>query len=319
MSSSGLRFFLKLAISAALIWVIIERLGLADVAERVKAMSVGGMLLVVLLLLLQCVVASIRWEWIIRVMGYFFPFTAALKAWLIGYFLGQGFPSTIGQDAFRAIRLRNIGVPTSISIEIIVMDRFTGVVALVLLAALTLPVFFSLASDSAPLWPVALVIGCGILGTGLLFSTISMPKQLARFKIAALISRFRSNLKRLAGSPNNLLWTFLPALVAHLLTVLAAYIIAWDGGTRIGFLQCLAIIPPAIFVSLIPISIAGWGIREGSIVAAGLLIGIPSADALFMSVMLGLGFLVVGLIGGVVWLVTGARRPMSRNNDSVAR
>jgi len=310
MSSSTLRFLLKLAISAALIWLIIVRLDLADVAERVKAVSVGGMLLVVFVLLLQCVVISIRWEWIIRAMGYSFPFAAALRAWLIGYFLGQGFPSVIGQDAFRTISLRHTGVPTSISIEIILMDRFTGVVALVLLAALTLPVFFSLASNTTALWPVALVIACGIFGTGLLISPLSMPKRLANYKGAVLISRFRSNLKHLAGSPINLLWTFLPALVAHLLTVLAAYIIAWDGGVQIDFLQCLAIIPPAIFVSLIPISIAGWGIREGSIVAGGLLIGIPSAHALFVSIMLGIGFLVVGLIGGVVWLATGARRPI---------
>lgn len=300
-----LRFALKVAVSGGLIWLILLQIDIGELGARIKPISAGGIVLVVLVLLLQCVVASLRWAWIIRVMGYSFPFAAALRAWLIGHFLGQGFPSTIGHDAFRVVSLRLSGIPTPAAFEIIVLDRFTGLIGLMLLVAVTLPLLVSMAPNPAPLYPLAIITVGAVLAVILLFSRFSMPTLHLRFPALVVVSQFRSNLRRLVETRRNMLWMLLPALSAHLLTVLAAYIIARDGATQIDFLQCLAIIPPAILVSVIPLSIAGWGIREGSVVAGALLIGIPTADALFVSVLLGFGFLAVGIIGGLIWLVTG--------------
>ncbi|MGC2520395.1 MAG: lysylphosphatidylglycerol synthase transmembrane domain-containing protein [Burkholderiales bacterium] len=316
MRSGPMRFGLKLAVSVALLWLIVQKLDLADLAAKVKTVSPGGALLVVAALLMQSVVASLRWEWIIRVMGHHFPFAAALRAWLIGQFLGQGFPSTIGHDAYRVMSLRGSGIPATAAFEIIVLDRLTGVVALVLLAAATLPLLFHLASDTAPLFPLVLLIGGGMLATVLLLGPFSLPGLLERYPRLTIVSRFRANLRRLVATRHSVAWVLVPALAAHLLSVLAAYVIARDAGTRFGFVQCLAIIPPAILVSLIPLSIAGWGIREGSVVAAALLLGIPAADALLVSIVLGLGFLAVGMIGGLVWLIGGGVRPAPAGGDA---
>src|SRR5579859_6600915 len=97
------RFALKLAVSLGLVWIIVERLDVSELATRIRALSLSGALLVVALLLGQSVVASVRWEWIIRTMGYSVPLLTALRAWLIGQFLGQGLPSTLGHDAYRIL------------------------------------------------------------------------------------------------------------------------------------------------------------------------------------------------------------------------
>ena len=79
---------------------------------------------------------------------------------------------------------------------------------------------------------------------------------------------------------------------------------------------------PVILISIVPISIAGWGVRETAMVAAFAYAGLAQADGLIVSVLFGGGLLLLGIAGGVVWLLTAERaerrimpeRP--RRNDS---
>jgi uncharacterized membrane protein YbhN (UPF0104 family) len=62
--------------------------------------------------------------------------------------------------------------------------------------------------------------------------------------------------------------------------------------------------------TFIPISIGGWGVREGAALLAFGLFGTPPEDALAISILFGLVYSVIGLFGGVVWMLFGyARRP----------
>jgi uncharacterized protein (TIRG00374 family) len=316
MFSGLLRFALKLIVSAAVVWLVVRQLNFSDVVSRLEAVSTGGSLLVILVLLTQCVVTSMRWEWIVRMLSFSFPFSAALRTWLIGHFLGQGFPSTVGQDAFRVMIMRRSGIPTMSALEIVLLDRFAGVVGLVLLATATLPILVKLSTDTSLLIPLSIILIGAIAAIALIFSQLRLSSFLSGFAGLAFLSQLRANLKRLVETRRQCMLLLGTSLAAHLLTVLAAYVIARDGLTQITVLQCLAIVPPAILMSLIPVSIAGWGVREGSMVAGAMLLGIPTAEALFVSLMLGLGFLVVGLIGGLVWLVGGSTYLTAANAEN---
>jgi uncharacterized membrane protein YbhN (UPF0104 family) len=56
-----------------------------------------------------------------------------------------------------------------------------------------------------------------------------------------------------------------------------------------------------MMVTLIPISIAGWGVRESAMVVAFGLIQVPRSDAIAVSLLFGMTLLVTGLPGGVLW------------------
>ena len=61
--------------------------------------------------------------------------------------------------------------------------------------------------------------------------------------------------------------------------------------------------PPVLLVITIPVSIAGWGVREGAMVAALGLIGVPVEGAVVLSIMYGLLGLLPAIPGGLFWLV----------------
>ena len=60
-----------------------------------------------------------------------------------------------------------------------------------------------------------------------------------------------------------------------------------------------------VVITLVPISIAGWGIREGAMIFGFALVGVAEADALALSVATGLCQIVAGIPGGLIWLARG--------------
>ena len=59
--------------------------------------------------------------------------------------------------------------------------------------------------------------------------------------------------------------------------------------------------------STIPISIAGWGVRESALVLAFFYAGLPESDGLLVSVLMGGAMFAVGILGGLVWRVGSDR------------
>jgi hypothetical protein len=55
-------------------------------------------------------------------------------------------------------------------------------------------------------------------------------------------------------------------------------------------------------VTVFPISIAGWGVREGAMVAAFAYAGLAQSDGLIVSLLFGLSSLLIGAVGGVIWI-----------------
>ena len=70
----------------------------------------------------------------------------------------------------------------------------------------------------------------------------------------------------------------------------------------------MVLVPPVLLVTTLPISIAGWGVREGAMVGAMALIGVPQEGALVLSLILGLLSLIACLPGGVVWMMSSEKR-----------
>jgi len=58
-------------------------------------------------------------------------------------------------------------------------------------------------------------------------------------------------------------------------------------------------------VATIPVSIAGWGVRESSMIVAFAYAGLAQSNGLTLSILFGIVSLVVGVVGGIVWITSG--------------
>jgi uncharacterized membrane protein YbhN (UPF0104 family) len=76
----------------------------------------------------------------------------------------------------------------------------------------------------------------------------------------------------------------------------------WALGLRYDLVTYFVIVPPAILLTVIPISLAGWGIREGVMVTLFAMIGADKAAVLALSILYGLTLIIVSLPGFVMYL-----------------
>jgi hypothetical protein len=81
-----------------------------------------------------------------------------------------------------------------------------------------------------------------------------------------------------------------------------ALLVGW-GVAPLAAVGCALLVPAVLEIAMLPISIAGWGVREGVAMIAFSGFGVSSNVAFGSSIVFASIALVLGLIGGLLWLV----------------
>jgi uncharacterized membrane protein YbhN (UPF0104 family) len=83
---------------------------------------------------------------------------------------------------------------------------------------------------------------------------------------------------------------------------------------------CALLIPAVMEIAMLPISVAGWGVREGTVIFAFASFGVSAEIAFGTSIIYALIMLAVGLLGGLTWFFDrrkiGALVPMNLDIDA---
>ena len=106
------------------------------------------------------------------------------------------------------------------------------------------------------------------------------------------------------------------SLMGHINIALMVFLLGISIGLEITWFDCMVLMPPVLLVMTLPISIAGWGVREQAMVAAFALVNVPGEGALALSIMFGLLGLIIGLPGGIVWLISTDKKILNINEIS---
>jgi uncharacterized membrane protein YbhN (UPF0104 family) len=302
--AKALATLVKFAVSIGILAWLLRGQDLSSLKADLLAVKLEMLALAVLLLFAQTFVLCHRWMLILRAMSVPLDWLAGWRILIVSTFFNQVLPA--GGDAVRIWMLRRNGVQWSQTISSIVADRFIGLLALGAVLLAGLPFLLPRISDNSLLSAIVIVLVFACLGTIALATLDWWPSRM----IAALPARIvqfamlvRAPL--LASEGRGTL--IVSAVLIHLITVAACYFLAIGMEAQLSALDAFVLVPLVILSSAVPISIGGWGVREGAMVGALSLAGISSDKALAISVLLGLGALTVGLFGGLVWLLAPER------------
>jgi uncharacterized protein (TIRG00374 family) len=244
----------------------------------------------------------LRWSCVLKALGAPAPVNMTLPAVLIGNFFNQGLPSTIGGDAFRAWEISAAtGVRLPLALSSVVIDRVAGFLAMFILVTLMLPKLYAIA-PSRFAFAVLLLVIAGYAAVGAFMMLDLFHRPLARFRLVRGLAQLSADMRCVLLAPARAASVLAYGLVNNTASTLALYIIARGLGIPVSVAGCFAIAPLAALVAAVPISVGGWGVREGAFVAGFGLLGIGGVDALILSVLFGLVSIVAALPGGLVWL-----------------
>ena len=303
----SLLFFSKAALSILLLYLSLRWGNIGSLASRMSHLSPVWVVLALGLLTGQVVLLAIRWRTIAAACKVDMTFVQALQLTFIGVFFNQVLPSTVGGDGARIWLLgRQADVGWARATYSVLIDRVVGVFALALIVTACLPWTFELIRD--PIARLALLaIGLGAIASAVAFVLIGTQfKQLLdRHTLTRHLAAASRAAAALCLSPRSFVFIIGCSITLHLLAIAAAWCCVKAVAAPVSFAQVLFLMPPVLLVSTVPISIAGWGVRETGMLAAFALAGLSQSDGITLSILFGTASFVVGVIGGIVWIISG--------------
>jgi glycosyltransferase 2 family protein len=297
----------KAAVSGLLLYFALNMVNIGTVAGRLSRIDPGWIAFGLLMLLAQTFLLALRWGQIISACGGMLPLARLFRYSMIAIFFNQTLPSSVGGDAMR-IWLAGKQTTWRIAAYSVFLDRVIGVVALAFFVVVCLP--WSLDLVRNPVGRGALIsIGFGSIAAGLVFIGLAWTRLhiLQRWSLTRHLAAAAAVAVKLLRAPFSLASIFGLSSLIHLLTVLAAWCAARSVGANLSLLNSLFLVLPVVLIAIVPISIAGWGVREGAMVAAFAYAGLPQSDGLIVSLLFGAGYLVLGVAGGAIWILTTDR------------
>jgi uncharacterized membrane protein YbhN (UPF0104 family) len=248
-----------------------------------------------------------RWRGVAATFGETLPLSKAFIYVWIGQFINLGLPTVFGLDSVRAWKMHKQGISIGVATRIVIVDRLCSLFALLIILALGMPHLWTLHGSeifkhSAIL---AFVLGsAGLAGVSAVqLSGRLIPKTSRARHLYQLSREFNHALFGDALATIKTTWW---GTCNHLCRVALVFSLTLALGIWVSPIDVFTLVPSALLLAMVPISIAGWGVREVVFIQAFGLAGVAPSDALALSLLYGLVGLLTGLLGGAVWF--GERR-----------
>jgi len=310
------RYLAKFAISAALVYLLLRNRDVSALLREIATVDPLALAAAAAGLFLLLAPQTLRWSTILDAIGHPTSWRVVLPLTLIGLFFSQTLPTSIGGDGMRVWELHRRGVDMSAAVSSVLIDRALGLLGICTLVSLTAPILFGLVSDPAVTGGVVLMLAVGYSGIAVATLFDRLPERLRRLPVVRGFASLSQRLRTVLLTPRSLIGALGASLVYQLGIAAVVFILACGIGVRVAPEACLVLVPIANLSALLPISISGWGVREGAFAVAFGLVGIAASDAIAISVLFGLLNMLVGLTGGVVLLAY--RRPRGTEAGATA-
>ena len=299
---------IKILISAALLYLALRKVDLPDLASRINIASLGWIGMAIAVTFLQIFVGVLRWREISAECGAPLATGQAMRFNLIGTFFNQTLPSSIGGDAVRLWLVARGGAGWRAATYSIFVDRAIGLIALAVIIVASLPWSYSLISDphgrSALLFVdfAALAGGVGFLVLGALpWPWLRRWWGTHHLHACAVIAN-RVIFSRKHGPTIAVL-----SGLVHVLAVVIAWCVVQSIAAPVLFSQVFQLVPPVMLITMLPISIAGWGVREATMGLAFGYAGLMASEGVNVSLLFGAVSFFVGAFGGLVWIFSAEK------------
>jgi len=286
---------LHFIVPICLITAIILIVGADDILSRLRSADLNWVILAVLACSVQIVVCAVRWQLTAARLGARMPLTVAIAEYYFGSLINTTVPGGVVGDAVRAVRTRSMA-GLERAAQSVVIERLAGQIALG--GALVLGLLLS-GRPSLQFFGYATIAGVVVTGIVVWLA----PKRFVQPFLPQMIVRFGG---AIMDSWSGLRTAFLQTLYSLVIVAanIAGFVFAARAtGTIVPFPEMLFAVPLILAAMLIPLSVAGWGYREGAAAAVFVLIGAPAAEGVAASVVFGAVILISSLPGLVVlWL-----------------
>ncbi len=303
---------LRIVISLSLLTFLVysNRGNFASIAEASKNLNIYYLIIAFVSYFTAISFIVFRWGILLKAHDFFIPNIFLWQSALIGFFYNNLLPTSAGGDFYRVYDIKqNKGVPINEGITSVVVERVIGTLSsiILLIVAYFMGLFDYLTRNAA----LGLILS-GIVII-LFFIALFLPRL---FKLDLLLNKFRifskirPKLKEFhiilisyRNKVKYLIFSFLFTMIIQALFFISYNSISLALGLELKFYIFIFIIPFVSLISSVPITIGGIGIRENALVFAITSFGVALGQATLFSIILLAIILIIGMLGGIVYLI----------------
>jgi uncharacterized membrane protein YbhN (UPF0104 family) len=264
------------------------------------------------LLLISCAmiwISCIKWGLFLRDRGVRISHARLFGLYLIGFFFNNFLPSSIGGDGVRAYMVGREIESQAASFASVLMERATGVLALIFLAA-----SLSLLNPRLLANPIiAATVAGGLAGAAVAIALFFRPRLLQigidLLRLVPPLNGLAAKVERLAGEVLRfrhrhrlLLLSLLLSGGFHLLAGLNVYVSCWSIGFAPPALDIFVITPVILLLTMLPVSPNNIGWWEWCFSVLLLSAGATAAEGLAVGLTIRFVTMGISLIGGLLFL-----------------
>ncbi len=303
----------RAAITALAFWLIFRNVDVASLRDAFSTANRAWLLAAVVFFSLAQLGCVTRWRMLV-------PPHPALKwkflvnSYLVASFFNTFLPTTVGGDVLRSYDLIKATGQWRESLASVLMDRLVGLATLMglgLAAWLSFPPARTDPVLRGGFFGFCLIVltGIGFLSSRRVLHTALRPfGKIGLGQLQAHAKQLQESLLAYFHEPKRLLKAFGISLGTQVAAVPMFVAISRALHLQVPILFFILVVPIVITVSQLPISLNGWGIREGATILFFQRIGIEPARALTFSLICATIPLLAGAIGGILFLLRRRRR-----------
>lgn len=291
---------IKSLVTIAIFFFLLQHVDLERVVNVLKKADVGMMVAAFALQMTSTVMAAYRWYLIMRLLVFRESFGFYLRSYFKGSFFNQVLPGSIGGDAVRIIELARMGYAKRDAFYGIFVDRVVGLVGLLVLNLFANNLYYG----SFPTWLYQLInlIALGGIAGFAVILNLHHLRFLQKYRFVDLVYRLGKRMQSLYGDKKILMKHIAVSVVVHLLSVLSVFALALSVGVTLPLHIFLIAVPPVFLLTIVPVSLAGWGVREGAMVGILMLVGVEKEKILAISILYGVILILSSLPGAYFWI-----------------
>jgi hypothetical protein len=235
-----------------------------------------------------------RWHVLLRVQEVPIPFGETVRLVFAGTFASNFLPSTIGGDVVRAAGVTRFTSSVVLSIGSIVLDRILNVLSMLLLLPFPWSVF------GTALLPTSEHTRAGAASALLLALRRSLPDWL-NAAINTQAQKIRNVLHIWWQHPRTLIHGLLISWLSVLVIFVAIWLLAHGLGFAIAFYEVVAVAVVSYIVTLLPISVNGYGVQEVLFVTLFTHLGATPEQATVVTLLIRV-LMLLETLPGALWL-----------------
>jgi len=300
-------FLLRIIFSVGLLVFVFSKIDLQQTGEVLKSADVFYLFLAAGAFLVVNAILLVRWTILIKALDLSASLMSVVKHFFYGLFGNLFLPTAIGGDILKAVGLCKKSTQKPRVIASILLDRLSGFASIVIIAVTAFVLGYASIDDKSLVIPIV-VMGAGALSVAaILFNEqiysffCKIFNRLPRFKQSLMNMHYDIALLKEGHKYKAGIKVVILSCCSQIIFCYSYYLTAKALHQDVSFVYFLIFIPIICVISAFP-SIGGLGVREVGAAYLFTKVGVDSGIAVSMTLINFLFMVVIGLVGGVIYV-----------------